>query len=55
MDEPDDVKRAEICINNSKAMGCGDVVAAEDIVRGNPKVNVLFVAEMFNTKHGLDK
>lgn len=50
----DDVDRAEICINNSFALGCGDVVGKRDIPKGNPKVNVVFIAEIFNTKHGLD-
>jgi plastin-1 len=54
-DEADLVKRAGIMIDNSKKMGCGDVVGPKDIVKGNPKVNVLLVAEMFNTKHGLDE
>ena len=53
--EGDDVKRAQICIDNSKKMGCSDVVGAKDIVKGNSKVNILFVAEMFNTKHGLEE
>jgi len=40
-------------IGNSKKIGVPDVVAGEDLVRGNPKVNALFVAEVFNTKNGL--
>lgn len=55
IDEADLVKRAGIMIDNSKKMGCDDVVGPRDIVKGNPKVNVLLVAEMFNTKHGLDE
>ena len=54
-DEADLVKRATTMIANSRKMGCGDVVGPKDIVKGNPKVNVLLVAEMFNTKHGLDE
>lgn len=54
-DEADLVKRAATMIGNSRKMGCGDVVGPKDIVKGNPKVNVLLVAEMFNTKHGLDE
>ena len=50
----DDLKRAEIMINNSFALGCADVVGPKDIVKGNEKVNIIFVAELFNTKHGLD-
>jgi len=40
-------------IANSKKLGCDDVLDGEDLVRGNPKVNALFVAEVFNTKNGL--
>jgi len=40
-------------IGNSKKIGVADVVDGEDLVRGNPKVNALFVAEVFNTKNGL--
>ena len=54
-DEADLVKRATTMIANSRKMGCGDVVGPKDIIKGNPKVNVLLVAEMFNTKHGLDE
>lgn len=55
IDEADLVKRAGIMIDNSKKMGCDDVVGPKDVVKGNPKVNILLVAEMFNTKHGLDE
>ena len=48
-----DRERAEIAIANSKALGCSDVVGPDDIVKGNEKVNIVFVAEIFNTKHGL--
>jgi len=51
--EEDNVKRAQICIDNSRALGCDDVIGARDIVKGNSKVNSMFVAEIFNTKHGL--
>jgi len=35
-------------------MGVADVASGADIVKGNAKVNAIFVAEVFNTKHGLD-
>jgi hypothetical protein len=54
LNEEDDVKRAQAAIDSSFALGCGDVVGANDICKGNDKVNVILVAEMFNTKHGLD-
>ena len=53
LNEEDNVKRAQICIDNSRALGCDDVIGARDIVKGNAKVNSMFVAEIFNTKHGL--
>lgn len=52
-DEPDQVKRAQEMINNSNAMGVPEVVDAKDWTKGNPKVNVVYVAEVFNTRHGL--
>ena len=54
LSERDDVTRAEIMLNNSFALGCDEVVGPNDIVKGNEKVNIIFVAELFNTKHGLD-
>lgn len=53
LNEADDVKRAQIAIDNSKAIGCDDVIGAKDICKGNHKVNSIFVAEIFNTNHGL--
>jgi len=40
-------------IANSKKIDVADVVSGSDLVRGNPKVNALFVAEVFNTRNGL--
>jgi len=40
-------------INNSNAMGVPEVVTPPDWIKGNPKVNVVYVAEIFNTRHGL--
>ena len=47
--------RATQMILNSQALGVPDVCAARDIVAGNTKVNTLFVAYIFNTKHGLEE
>lgn len=41
-------------VQNSADMGVADVASGNDICRGNPKVNAIFVAEVFNTKHGLE-
>lgn len=53
LDEGDEVTRAAKMIANSKAMGVEDVIGPEDLVKGNGKVNSVFVAAMFNCKHGL--
>ena len=37
-------------IANSKAFGVADVVAPADILRGNPKVSLIFISEIFRTK-----
>jgi hypothetical protein len=40
-------------INNSKALGVTDIIGASDFVKGNARVNTVYVAEIFNTRHGL--
>jgi len=40
-------------INNSKAIGVSDIIGASDFLKGNSRVNTVYVAEIFNTKHGL--
>jgi hypothetical protein len=55
LDEADDVVRAEHMLLESKKMGVHDVIGPRDIVKGNAKVNVIFIAELFNTKHGLQE
>lgn len=47
------LERGKSLMNNSKAMGVPEVVVAEDWIKGNKKVNTIYVAEVFNTKHGL--
>ena len=47
--------RAEKMLQISKSIGVADVVGPCDIIQGNLKVNLVFVAEIFNTKHGLEK
>lgn len=37
----------------SAKIGVEDVIGFRDIVKGNAKVNIIFIAEIFNTKHGL--
>lgn len=54
INDADEVSRAQKMITNSMALGVPDLVRAEDFVKGNVKVNTLFVAYIFNTKHGLE-
>ena len=37
----------------SQKIGVADVASAQDLIKGNAKVNTIFVAEIFNTRHGL--
>lgn len=48
------LKRAESLMDNSKAMGVPEVCTPGDWTKGNTKVNTIYVAEVFNTKHGLE-
>lgn len=55
MNEEDKVKRAEEMMKNSAAINVPDVVDPNDWVQGNSKVNSIYVAEVFNTRHGLQE
>jgi hypothetical protein len=55
LEEADDVKRAEHMILESQKIGVADVIGPRDLVKGNAKVNTIFVAEMFNARHGLQE
>jgi plastin-1 len=54
IDDEDLTARAQKVIANSLALGVPEIVSAHDITQGNAKVNTLFVAAIFNTKHGLE-
>lgn len=47
------LERGKGLMQESKDMGVPEVVTAEDWIKGNTKVNTIYVAEVFNTKHGL--
>ena len=47
--------RAKIMISNGTALGVPEIVGAREVVSGNTKSNTLYVAEIFNTKHGLEE
>lgn len=47
-------QRAEKVLDNADKIGCKKFVRAADIVKGNPKLNLAFVANIFNNFPGLD-
>ena len=53
--EEDDLKRADSMIKNADAMKVWHIMDATDFVKSNTKANTIFVAEIFNTKHGLEE
>ncbi|XP_041114895.1 plastin-2-like [Polyodon spathula] len=53
--EQDDVKRAECMLVQADRLGCRQFVTATDVVRGNPKLNLAFVANLFNKYPALQK
>ena len=53
--EEDLVKRAELMIKNAEAIGVPPLVRPADITSGNSKLLTVFVAELFNTRHGLEE
>ena len=55
VNDADENARADKMIANALAMGVPDLVRARDITSGNAKVNTLFVAAIFNTRHGLQE
>merc|ERR1711939_1038659 len=48
LDEPDIGKRASCVIANSRDMGIREIMGPADIASGNNKLNLMFVAELFN-------
>jgi len=54
LQENDKLKRAEMVLNNADKLGCRKFVRPRDIVAGNPKLNLAFVANLFNTCPGLE-
>jgi len=54
LNESNTTKRAEMVLNNAAKIDCRKFVRPRDIVAGNPKLNLAFVANMFNTCPGLE-
>jgi hypothetical protein len=52
--ESDRTKRAELVLSNADKIGCKKFLRPKDIVNGNPKLNLAFVANLFNTMPGLE-
>jgi len=55
LSETDVNKRANLMLDNADKLGCKKFVRARDVVKGNPKLNLAFVANLFNTHPGLEK
>lgn len=55
LSESDLVKRADTTIKNAESIGTPALVRPSDIVSGNSKLLTIFVAELFNTRHGLEQ
>lgn len=52
--EGDVNKRAELVLKNADKLGCRKFVTPRDITRGNHKLNLAFVANLFNTWPALE-
>ncbi|XP_012580474.1 PREDICTED: plastin-1 isoform X1 [Condylura cristata] len=53
--ETNDMKRAEYMLKEADKLGCRQFVTPADVVSGNPKLNLAFVANLFNTYPSLHK
>lgn len=51
---PDLHDRAEAVLQNADKLDCRKFLTAKSLVAGNPKLNLAFVAHLFNTHPGLD-
>ncbi|KAL0074643.1 fimbrin [Phycomyces blakesleeanus] len=54
LQERDVLRRAEQVLENADKIGCRKYLTASAMVAGNPKLNLAFVAHLFNTHPGLD-
>lgn len=55
LQEKEDLKRAECMLDQADRLGCRQFVMPADVVRGNPKLNLAFVANLFNKYPALKK
>lgn len=54
LQERDLLKRAELVLDNAEKIECRKYLTPTALVAGNPKLNLAFVAHLFNTHPGLD-
>jgi len=54
LNKSDLTDRAGIVLNNAEKINCRKFLKPVDIVNGNPKLNLAFVANLFNTLPGLE-
>jgi hypothetical protein len=54
LQESNTTKRAEIVLDNADKINCRKFLRPKDIVNGNGKLNLAFVANLFNTIPGLE-
>lgn len=55
LSEEDVIKRADLLIKNAESIGVPALVRPADVASGNVKLLTIFVAEVFNTRHGLEE
>ncbi|EAW78966.1 plastin 1 (I isoform), isoform CRA_b [Homo sapiens] len=55
INETNDLKRAGLMLQEADKLGCKQFVTPADVVSGNPKLNLAFVANLFNTYPCLHK
>lgn len=53
--ERDDLRRAEAMLQQADRLGCRQFVTPTDVVSGSPKLNLAFVANLFNKYQALVK
>jgi plastin-1 len=54
LQERDLLRRAEMILDNAEKINCRKYLTPTALVAGNPKLNLAFVAHLFNTHPGLD-
>ena len=55
MSESDLMKRAELMLQEADKINCRKFVGPKEIVKGNQRLNLAFIATIFNTRHGLQQ